>query len=196
MRQVPRSPRRASICRSVRQSIGSKCTQLPSGRFSACEPSMGASHPAHCHVGHRFSFPGCPRPAVSLRPGRDPLRTIGRPWPRSARAIWLLKVGGHMCAGTVLLSCKRMMALLIRQSARSQRKGRSCLTTESSVRAPTPHRRILVVKTKSRALPPRPKPVGDANSARPMFDFTASNRRRSASGFDDNDGGQRRRASG
>src|SRR5262245_2289135 len=49
-----------------------------------------------------------------------------------------------MCADTVLLSCKRMMALLIWQSARSQRKGRSYLTTESSIRAPTPHRRILV----------------------------------------------------
>jgi len=196
MRQVPRSPRRASVCRS-----GSGSRLVRNARNCHLEDLAPASrqwarrtlHIVMLAIAFHFQVaPGQPFRCAPVAIPYEPLDGLSREalTPPGCQRL----VG--MCAGTVLLSCKRMMALLIRQSARSQRKGRSCLTTESSVRAPTPHRRILVVKTKSRALPPRPKPVGDANSARPMFDFTASNRRRSASGFDDNDGGQRRRASG
>ena len=43
-----RASPRQRLPKRIRQSIGSKCTRLPSGRFSASEPATSASHPARC----------------------------------------------------------------------------------------------------------------------------------------------------
>src|SRR6516164_6299225 len=118
MRQVPRSPRRASVCRS-----GSGSRLVRNARNCHLEDLAPASrqwarrtlHIVMLAIAFHFQVaPGQPFRCAPVAIPYEPLDGLSREAlapPGCQRLV-------GMCAGTVLLFCKRMMALLIRQSAR------------------------------------------------------------------------------